>query len=419
VPTVTGSRRALGKRATWIIADQAVSSLSNAGLSIVIARTVSPGQYGAFALAFSIYTFLVAISQSVAGQVVMIRYSATDDEIRDRANAGATGTAVVIGLASAVLLGVVSSFLQLPLRSVLLAMGVLLPGLMLQDTWRTIFVSRGTPSQAFTNDVLWIVLQILSIGLLLVLSVDQVVWYLLAWGGAALGAAIYGIRQAGVMPRLRLTKPFLLNHRDVSAPSLAYALAILGANQVAFIVIAAVASVEAVGALRGAQTLLGPLNIVGFALTAFAVPEIIRHDLSKRGLATVALVLSGIMVVVDLTWGAILLVLPEEVGVQLLGDTWPAARAALPGMVVFTAAIGATVGATAVMRALARLKYAFWTSAMLGPLVLSLSVLGAWLVGAPGAAWGFATAALLVIPPAWWLLARAVRLGRIEAEVGI
>jgi hypothetical protein len=56
---------------------------------------------------------------------------------------------------------------------------------------------------------------------------------------------------------------------------------------------------------------------------------------------------------------------------------------------------------------------------MLGPLVLALSVSGAWLSEAPGAAWGFATAALLVIPLAWRLLALAVRRGRAEADVGI
>ena len=42
-------------------------SLSNAALSIVIARTVSPTEYGAFALAFSIYTLAVAVSGSITG----------------------------------------------------------------------------------------------------------------------------------------------------------------------------------------------------------------------------------------------------------------------------------------------------------------------------------------------------------------
>lgn len=401
------------------MADQAVSSLANAALSIVIARTVSPTEYGAFALAFSIYTFLVAISQALAGQVVMIRYSATEGEVRARAAAAAAGTSVVLGLASAAVLAVVSLGLQMPLRSVLLAVAVLLPALMLQDTWRTVFVSRGTPRQAFTNDLLWTALQVVLIGGLLALSVAQAVWYVLAWGIAALVAAVYGVRQSGAPPRLRAARPFLLNHRDVSLPSFANALAILGATQVAFVLIAAVGSIEAVGALRAAQTLLGPLNIVGFALSAFAVPEIVRHELSRRGLVLAALALSGVLVAVDLAWGAVLLLLPDSVGEQILGETWDLAREALPGLVVFTACIGATVGATAVMRALARANYAFWTSALLGPLVLALSVGGVSAFGVSGAAWGFALAAALVVAPAWWLLVRAVRLGRVHAEVGV
>ncbi|WP_380166000.1 hypothetical protein [Jannaschia sp. R86511] len=394
------------------MADQAVSSLANAALSIVVARTVSPTEYGAFALAFSVYTLAVAVSQAVSGQVVMIRYSAATGAERTRVAAAAAGTSVVLGLVSAVLVAAVALPLGLPLNQVLLATGVLLPALMLQDTWRTVFVSRGEPKQAFANDLLWTVLQAVLISVLLLLSVGQAYWYVLAWGASAAVAAAWGVRQARAVPALGATRAFVVDHRDVAVPSVANAVAILGATQVAFVAMAAVASVETVGAIRAAQTLLGPLNIVGFALSSFAVPEIVRHDLSRRGHTVVALVLSGVLVVVDLAWGAVLLLLPDPVGEQLLGETWGAAREALPGLVAFTACIGATVGATAVMRALARASYAFWVSAMLGPLVIVLSVLGAWRYAETGAAWGLATAAALSIVPAWWLLLRAARLGR-------
>ncbi len=418
VPLVQAPRqgRGLGGRAGWILADQAVSSLANAALSIVVARTVSPTEYGAFALAFSIYTFAVAVSQASSGQVVMIRYSAATGELRTRVAASAGGTAVTLGLASAGVVVLASLPLGVPLRDVLLATGVLLPALMLQDTWRTVFVSRGTPRHAFTNDLLWTVLQAVLIGALLVLGAERALWYVLAWGLAALAAAVWGVRQAQAVPDVRATRRFVLDHRDVVLPSVANAAAILGATQVAFVLMAAVASVETVGAIRAAQTLLGPLNIVGFALSSFAVPEIVRHDLGRRGHTVAALVLSGVMVVVDLAWGAVLLLLPQAAGEALLGETWDAARRALPGLVVFTACIGATVGATAVMRALARATYAFWTSAMLGPLVVALSVTGAWRYAETGAAWGLAAAAALVVAPAWLLLLRATRLGRMPME---
>jgi hypothetical protein len=108
----------------------------------------------------------------------------------------------------------------------------------------------------------------------------------------------------------------------------------------------------------------------------------------------------------------VLLLLPDAVGEALLGATWSSARDALPAMITFTCLTGASVGATAVMRALNRISYSVWINALLGPLILVLSAIGASTGGAPGAGLGFVLAGALVLPPCWWLLARAVRLGR-------
>ena len=416
-PTEVEPQGRIGGRTTWIMADQAVSSLSNAALTLVVARTVAPEEFGAFALAFSIYSFCVAVSQALAGQVVMIRYSAEPAAVRLRAAAAAGGTALALGGMAAVVLVGVAVAVDMPLRGVLLALAVLFPTLLLQDTWRTVFVSRGTPRQAFVNDAVWVALQVVAIGALIVGGVGSAVAYTLAWGGAAAGAAAYGVLQVGTRPRIAATRRFVVDHRDISGPSVAHAVSILGANQIAFVLVAAFGAIEVVGALRGALTLLGPLNIVGFALGTFAVPEIVRLDLGTRGLVLTALGISAVLVVVDLAWGGVLLLVPADIGRQVLGETWPAARAALPGMITFTAAIGATTGAMAVMRALARTRYVFWNSAMLSPLVIACSVVGVQLAMERGAAWGLAVAALAVIGPTWWLLARAVRLGRLDHRV--
>lgn len=415
----TGSR--LRSRAFWVISDQAISSLANAGLTIVLARTVSPGEYGAFALAFSVYSLVVSVAQAVSGQVVVIRYSGEDPRTLGRAGAAAGGAAVLVGALCAAVACVVALFAGTPLREVLLVVGLLLPALVLQDTWRVLFTARGTPRQAFTNDLLWILLQAAGIAVLLAVDVSRSWPYVAVWAGAALSAALWGIRQAGSVPTFRTAPAWFRGHREVSLPSLANALAILGTTQIAFVLIAALGAVEDVGALRAAQTLLGPLNIVGFAASSFAVPEIVRRDLGRAGLVRAAVALSAVLVVVDAAWGAVLLLLPDSVGTALLGETWTNARSALPAMIAFTCLIGATVGASAVMRALNRADSAFYVSAMLGPLVLVLSVLGVELGGAAGAAAGFALAAALVVPPAWYLLARATRLGRREvpAEPGL
>jgi len=411
------TRQVLGGRATWILLDQAVSSLANAGLSVIVATTVSPGDYGAFALAFSFYTFLVAVSQAMSGQTFMIRYSGVGGVQGAWAASGAAGAAAALGVLLAVILGVASLGLGPPLSGTVAALSVLLPALLLQDMWRTVFIARGTPARAFVNDLVWTVLQVVFIGALVAASVHEAMWYLLAWGAAASVAAAVGVRQCGSWPSLRAAVPFVRSNLDLSLPSVGGAVAILGATQVAFVLISVVGGVEDVGALRAAQTLLGPLNILGFALTAAALPEIARRDLTRRGLLAAAAAVSGALVLASLAWGAVLLAVPDSVGVRLLGESWRGAREALPGLVVFTACIGATVGATLVIRALARTGYAMATQVLLGVLVIGLGVGGVAVDGARGAAIGLALAAAVLVVPCWALLTRAIRLGRREAPV--
>jgi hypothetical protein len=154
------------------------------------------------------------------------------------------------------------------------------------------------------------------------------------------------------------------------------------------------------------------LNIVGFAATGFAVPEIVRRDLSRQGLWRAAMALSAFILAVDAVWGGLVLLVPDEMGAALFGETWANARDALPGMVLFTCLIGITVGASAVTRALNWAEFNFWVSAMLGPAILLFAVLGVVLDGAAGAAYGFAAAAGLVAIPCWILTYRAITRGR-------
>lgn len=410
-------RRELSGRAIWIVLDQAVSSLANAGLSVVVARMVSPAEFGTFALAFSIYTFLVAISQGLCGQVFMIRYSGEAAGRTGRPASGATGAAAMLGIVAAGVLTVSAIALGPGLREVLVSLGVLMPALLVQDTWRTVFVARGTPSRAFLNDLVWTVLQVVLIAGLLMNSVHDAMWYVLAWGAAAAAAAALGVKQARSLPSLRAAVPFVRDNRDISVPSVGGAFAILGATQVAFVLISAVGSVADVGGLRAAQTLLGPLNILGFALTALSLPEIARRDLSRRQLTAAAAAISAVMVIADVGWGLVLLSIPESLGADLLGETWVGARDALPGLIIFTACIGSTVGATLVIRSLARADYAMWTQALLGVLVITLGVAGVSRAGTSGAAWGLAAAAALMVMPCWILLVRSARLGRREPKI--
>lgn len=407
----SGSGRLAG-RAGWNVADQMVASLGNAALSLVVARSVSTSEFGAFAVAFAIYAFVLGIAQAVGGQVLIIRFSDVDVGTRRSAAADATATALTVGVVSAAALAALAAIMHSPIRNVLLAVSVLLPALLVQDTWRTVFISAGEPRKAFLNDLTWTLLQMVLFIALVTAGTTHAFWFILAWGGAAAFAALLGGHQAGQRPHFRGVIRFLSRHGDLSRTLVAQWVVAVGSVQVAFLLIAVLGGVQTVGALRGAQTILGPANVLGVALVSFAVPELVRASPGPSGLMRAAAIMSGVLIAANAAWGAILLFLPDRFGLQLLGASWRSAREVLPAMVLLACCVAATSGCGAVFRALDRPGYSFLTSAASGALMLILSVAGGMLAGAAGAADGFALAASLVVAPAWFLLRRAALAGR-------
>ncbi|WP_210509054.1 hypothetical protein [Naasia sp. SYSU D00057] len=377
-----------------------------------MARIVSPTEYGAFALAFTIYSLVVAVGQALTGQVAVIRYSGATSGMRGSVVAAAGGAAITIGGVAALVVLACASFLGMPLSTVLVATAVALPALTLQDFVRTVLIAFGTPARAFFNDLLWTGLWATAFAVLFVVGVDVVVPFVIGWGASAVLAAAVGMWQAGAAPAPLKAVTWVRLHWDTAVPLLANAFVVMGALQVAFLLIAAIGALEDVGALRAAQTLLGPLNILGFAASSFAVPEIVRGNFGRRGLLYVAVSMSAVLVIVTGVWGGLLMLLPDFVGAEILGATWQGAREVLPGLIIYSAAIAATSGATAVMRALDRPRSALLVSILLGPSVVLFSLLGVIWAGAVGAAIGFAVGAAVVIPPCWVLLMRDVRQGR-------
>ena len=88
-------------------------------------------------------------------------------------------------------------------RLAFLALGLTLPGLLLQDSWRFAFFALGRGSQAFLNDVIWAVAMVPALVLSCRLTGHaNVFWFVFAWGAAAAVAAAIGPLQARVVPRL-------------------------------------------------------------------------------------------------------------------------------------------------------------------------------------------------------------------------
>jgi O-antigen/teichoic acid export membrane protein len=381
------------RRLSWGVVDQAVSSASNFALSLYVAREYGPRVFGAFSLTFITFTVILNASRGTATDPLMVRYSRTTGGRWREATAAASGTATMVGTVAGFGCVVVGLLLPRPIGPAFIALGVLLPGLMLQDSLRFAFFATGRPRSALLNDMVWTVLLLLALVMVHRTGHQEdtvgVVLCLLAFGGTASIAALLGLYQARVLPRPSRVPGWLREHRQLSPRYLVENVSATGAAQIRYSVLGGVAGLASVGYMRGAEILMGPFLVVLSGVSQVAVPEAsqVLHR-NPRRLPHFCAVLGGAQALGALAWGAVLLlILPLGPGQLLLRDIWaPASQLIVPVTLSISAACFLTA-VTAGLRATGVARRSLQAQLTFSSAYLLLGVLGAILFGVRGAAW--------------------------------
>ncbi len=402
------SRRLAG-RAVWAIADQGLSSLTNFALGVVVARELPPASFGAFGIAFATYAFILNISNGVISEPFQMRFSDVPLASWRKATNRATGTAVSVGLAAAVVCGTTALVARGALEEALLALSLTLPALTLQDSWRAVFFARHKGEWSFVNDLVWAVTLVPALAIASRAARNTLFWLVLAWGSAAGVAAVAGAIQARCIPKLMQTSSWVRQQRDLVPRLVAEMLVYSGGYQVAFIAIGAAGGLTVVAGIRGAEILLGPLYVVTFGIRVMAVPEavaLLGRSAAKmrRALVMLATGFSALAVV----FGIGTLAIPGRWGTALLGSTWTAARPALLPMAVFMAASGVSISARIGLRALGDARRTLKARLQTMPLVVAGGTVGAAIGGSREAAWGLAVGMVVDVIRSWRELGSAL-----------
>jgi O-antigen/teichoic acid export membrane protein len=394
-----------------------MSSLKNLLLGVFVARTLGAESLGALGVALVVHSIAVNSSRALSTDPLMIRYSAVAARAWRSASRASGGVALLAGIASGclcVLAGAVVK-VQAPesqLGNALIILGVLMPGLTLQDSWRYAFFAAGKGSKTFTNDTVWTVLLVAALfaGEMTGGSYG-VAWALAAFGGTATICALLGMRQAGLIPRPRLSREWLRRHRDLG-PRFFIENTVLGAgSHLHSVVVAATAGLAATGAIRGAELLIGPITALLMGVAQVAVPEAARS--LRRGLDSLqrlCLALSCGLAAVSAAWAVTLLVVfPFGIGEMLLGTVWGDTRALVLAVTLSATAGCFHVGPSAGLRALGRADITMRCQIAASGIYVTFSAAGAVLWGAPGAVWGTAVASTIGAVIWWSQLRRAQR----------
>jgi O-antigen/teichoic acid export membrane protein len=408
------------RRAGWGVADQALSSLTNFVVGIYIARSLGTKDFGAFSLAFATYLIVLNASRGLATDPLVVRYSGAEVTSWRRAVAKSAGVATTVGLVAGACCVVVGLLLAGSTGAAFFALGITLPGLLLQDSWRFAFFSAGKGGQAFGNDLVWALSLLPLLVAVAATERPRLLWFVMAWGGSATLAAVVGGIQTRLVPRLSEVAGWLVQHRDLGPRYLGENLSLSGASQLRLYGLGLIAGVAAIGSLRAAELLLGPLNVLTMGIGLMAVPEAIRMlRRSVRRLGPLCLLLGSFQAGVAVAWGmALLVLLPEGLGVRLLGLSWQPASELLLPVTITVAGSGFWASALIGLRALGAASRSLRAQGFGSAVYLVGALGGAAVAGAAGAAWGSAAATLIAACVWWWQLDRGLREFRSRAEPG-
>ncbi|GGT12725.1 hypothetical protein [Streptomyces purpureus] len=383
------------------VLDQAAASLTNIAVLVIAARTSTASGFAAFSLVYVTFTVLLGLNTAYVGQsLVLVR--GEDRQVGAAARASAVFTAGAAALA-ALPLAAAGALAGGPTGHAFLALGAVLPLVLLQDSLRYCFSALRRPQLALAADTLRLACVVPA---LLTQPHHASPGRLVAvWGLSALPAVLLALallrpytagRPGDVRSYLRrghLGRRFVVEFAVGNASS---QLAVLG--------LGLFASPLAVGALRGASTLFGPLNTLFNSVNAFGPPLLGRLG-GKRATGRAAAALGAALATVALGWAAVLYVLPDHLGRQLLGATWQSASALLPATGSQYAVMALGTCALVTLRVLSP-RATLSLQVVFSLLSVALMLGGYLLAGAPGAAWGLAAGSALKAAAAWTKVAR-------------
>lgn len=301
------------------VVDQGLSSLSNVIFLVAAARVATVDEFGAVSFAYALFAFGMAVQRSSLGLLVSLSAGTRRPPPLVLSLVWATlvaGLGVVLGrtvgdggsAAYYVLIG--ACLLVYP-----------------QDLLRYGAIAERRADHAVASDGAWFAV---TLGLLLStlagLRVD-VTTMSLVWVLAGSGTALLMMLVSQRADMRSGSGDWLREHaRELRVLGPDALLACLAPLLLAA-VLTSYMTLGDVAAVRGAGTLLGPAAVLFAALPAVMVPELARALGDDR--ARLATAQAAVMSVLVLTWAACLVLVPQRIGEQVLGETWTGSRAIL------------------------------------------------------------------------------------------
>lgn len=389
-----GRKRARAAKAFWSFGDQALSSGTNFALTILVARSVSAAEFGAFAIAVSVYLLCLTLGRSSISEAIVLSLGRPDGLRHGELASGLSATLLLALSASAITATTAAIVPNDQLTDTLLVLAVGLPGLLVQDYRRIVFFALRDPRRAFVSDLLWAILQLTGIAVAVGQGVRSPAALLGIWAlSALLSAMLWPSTTRGWWRTSGLA--WMRREKSTLAPLAGEGLLFQLGNQVSVFLLGSLAGLSQAGAYRGAQSLFGPVTVLIMGLRTAVLPELMRVSRTSRPQALAgATKVTVAAVLLAAGWGAALVVLPDALGAEILGSTWVIAAPLLWLVAIDRACNAVAWGSALRLRILMRPRVSFVVRVIATVSSVVVAVVGSSL----GGAWGVALGTALVSP---------------------
>lgn len=402
-------RGLIGRSAGGLV-DQGILSLASLLVSVAVARDAGVEAFGAFALTLQLFLLIQALLRGVVADCLVIRLPTLDRREQNGLLRDAMAAGLVVALPVAGILTAIGWLMSGELAAWLRILGPWLPALAVQDVVRHHAIGVGRPSLAVALSLIWGgVAAVASLRLLITgwgSALGVFGWWV---AGGVVAGAVGGVLTSCAPAGVRGVRRWFVAHRRLVPGLVGENLALTATAPITTFMLGGSTGLASVAAVRGVRLLFNPLSVLNVAVRSVAVAELNRAETLAGGRARrVERGLYLLLGAAPLAWYGVLLVLPDEWAVRLLGDVWTVAVPLAGVEATGRAATGVIVAAGAVLRARWRTTDAFR---------LRLGTMAALVCGALGAivldggAWGVVSAQTGVALVAAALWTRCARIG--------
>ena len=298
------------RKGAWALADQVLMTGTNFFTMVLVARTISPREFGLYSLA---YTGLLFANSIQSALIIQPHTTLGAPRPREAYRTYTTDTAwlqIALAIVTTIivaLLGIAMHIQGLWIAPAIIALASAAPAWQLQEFARRALYVRSRVRSAFMNDLLSYGGQLGLLSILTLKGDVDPVTAILAMAVTSAAAALMGAWQIRDQIEWTLRRPEL---RITARENWSFGKWLLGGDlaywtsgQIYPLFAAAFVSVTATGLMRAAQTIIGPTNVLMNSLDPLFSPRAARAY-ARGGLGELRGVISGLQLLVAILMGS-------------------------------------------------------------------------------------------------------------------